>query len=190
MKPDQDVVIEQTRQWIERMVIGLNLCPFAGQPWREDRVEIRVSAADRPETLADALARALVDLAAADPADCETTLLVHPNVLQDFLDYNDFLDVADELIEQLGLAGEFQIASFHPDYQFADTDPDDRSNWTNRSPWPMLHLLREASVEAATARLEHPEAIYERNIQTLDGLSETQWTKIFERKKLSNVEPL
>jgi len=179
MHPDHDTVIARTRQWIERMVIGLNLCPFAGQPWREDRVEIRVSEADRPEALADALARALADLAAADPADCETTLLVHPNVLGDFLDYNDFLDVADELIEQMGLAGEFQIASFHPDYQFADTDPDDRSNWTNRSPYPMLHLLREASVTEATDRLDHPEAIFERNIRTLDELDESVWAQLF-----------
>ncbi len=175
MDPDPDIVIARTQQWIERVVIGLNLCPFAARPWREGRVEIRVSAADRPETLAEALAGALMHLAAADPADCETTLLVHPNVLEDFFDYNDFLGIADELIEQMGLAGELQIASFHPDYQFADTDPDDRSNWTNRSPYPMLHLLREPSIEAATARLEHPEAIYERNIRTLDDLDQHRW---------------
>ncbi|MEN1729112.1 MAG: DUF1415 domain-containing protein [Pseudomonadota bacterium] len=174
-------IIQQTRDWIERFVIGLNLCPFAGQPWREDRVRITASEANTPEALAEDLAQALMDLAAGDPQDCETTLLVHPQVLQDFLDYNDFLDVADELLDQMGLDGEFQIASFHPHYQFADTDPEDRSNATNRSPYPMLHLLREASVEAATARLEHPEAIYERNIRTLQGLDPDQWAALFDK---------
>jgi hypothetical protein len=181
MHPDHDLVIARTRQWIERVVIGLNLCPFAGRPWREGRVDIRVSDAERPEALAEDLAEALLDLAARDPVDCETRLLVHPRVLSDFLDYNDFLEVADRLLDQMGLSGEFQIASFHPDYQFADTSPDDRSNWTNRSPWPMLHLLREASVAEATDRLEHPEAIYERNIRTLEDLDDTTWAEVFDQ---------
>jgi hypothetical protein len=181
MHPDNETVSARTRQWIERVVIGLNLCPFAGRPWREERVDIRVSDADQPEALAEALAQALLDLAAADPSDCETLILVHPKVLGDFLDYNDFLEVADRLLDQMGLSGEFQIASFHPDYQFADTDPDDRSNWTNRSPYPMLHLLREASVAEATDRLEHPEAIYERNIRTLEDLDDKTWIEVFDQ---------
>jgi len=178
MERQDELVVARTRRWIERVVIGLNLCPFAGQPWRADRVDIRVSEADRPGILAEALADALLDLEAADPASCETILLVHPNVLDDFFDYNDFLDIGDQLLEQMGLAGTFQIASFHPDYKFAGTGPDDRSNATNRSPYPMLHLLREASVEAATARLEHPEAIYERNIETLQNLDEAAWNRL------------
>jgi hypothetical protein len=182
MHSNHELVAAETRDWIERVVIGLNLCPFAGQPWREGRVDIRVSAAERPEALAEDLADALLELSATDPADCETRLLVHPLVLDDFLDYNDFLDVADHLLEQMGLAGAFQIASFHPDYRFADTTPDDRSNWTNRSPYPMLHLLREASVTAATDRLEHPEAIYERNIRTLKDLDEDQWAALLDRR--------
>jgi hypothetical protein len=181
MHPDPATIIERTQAWIEGVVIGLNLCPFAGRPWREGRVDIRVSDAEQPERLAEDLAEALRALYAADPAECETLLLVHPRVLGDFLDYNDFLDVADELIEQMGLAGEFQIASFHPDYQFADTDPDDRSNWTNRSPFPMLHLLREASISEATDRLDHPDAIYERNIRTLEGLEDKAWSELFDQ---------
>lgn len=174
-------VIRDTREWVERVVIGLNLCPFAGQPWRTGRVLIEVSPAEHPEALAEDLADALLTLSRSKPTDCETTLLVHPRVLVCFYDYNDFLDVADQLLEQMGLAGEFQIASFHPAYQFAGTKPEDRSNATNRSPYPMLHLLREASVEAATARLDHPEAIYERNIDTLRSLADSDWRALFKR---------
>jgi len=181
MDAEQDIVIARTRQWVEEVVIGLNLCPFAGRPWHEGRVDIRVSNAEQAEALAEDLAGALLDLSATEPGDCETRLLVHPRVLEDFLDYNDFLDLADRLVDQLGLSGQFQIASFHPDYQFADTDAADRSNWTNRSPYPMLHLLREASVTEATDRLDHPEAIYERNIRTLDALDEAAWTRLFQQ---------
>ena len=171
-------VIEATRHWLENVVIGLNLCPFAGLPWRQGRVRLRVSAASSQQQLAEDLAEELLALQAADPADCETSLLIHPHILDDFLDYNDFLDLADRLLESLELDGILQIASFHPDYQFADSTADDPANCTNRSPYPMLHLLREASIEQATARLPNPELIYQRNIQTLRQLGLEGWKKL------------
>ncbi|NDY97043.1 DUF1415 domain-containing protein [Wenzhouxiangella limi] len=179
--PDQEAVIEATRRWLEAAVIGLNLCPFAGLPWRQGRVQMRVSEATSAQLLLQDLADELLALDQADPTECETTLLIHPCVLTDFLDYNDFLDPADELLQALDLDGTLQIASFHPDYRFADAPPDDPAHCTNRSPYPMLHLLREASIEAATARLPDPDAIYERNINTMMALGTAGWRKLIER---------
>lgn len=177
------VVLEVTRQWLEKVVIGLNLCPFAVSPWHQGRVRFRVSEATSQQQLAQDLADELLTLQDSDPAECETTLLIHPRVLADFLDYNDFLELADRLLEDLGLDGIIQIASFHPDYQFADSQPDDPANCTNRSPYPMLHLLREASIEAATANMPNPEIIFERNIKTLQQLGMDGWTKLMNRSK-------
>lgn len=179
--PDQEAVIEATRRWLEAAVIGLNLCPFAGLPWRQGRVRMRVSEATGAQLLLQDLADELLALDQADPAECETTLLIHPGVLADFLDYNDFLDPADELLQALDLDGTLQIASFHPDYRFADAPPDDPAHCTNRSPYPMLHLLREASIETATARMPDPDAIYERNIKTMRELGTAGWRKLIER---------
>src|SRR6056297_3198720 len=176
----QDRAVEATRRWLEQAVIGLNLCPFAGQPWRQGRVRLRVSEATSPQQLAEDLADELLALNEVDPAERETTLLIHPHVLDDFLDYNDFLDIADRLLEQLELDGVLQVASFHPDYRFADSPPDDPANCTNRSPWPMLHLLREASIEAATADHPAPEAIYQRNIETMRELGVEGWKKLID----------
>lgn len=173
----QPLAIETTRHWLENVVIGLNLCPFAGLPWRQGRVRFRLSEARTQPALAEDLAAELLFLHDADAAECETTLLIHPWVLDDFLDYNDFLDLADRLLEDLKLDGILQIASFHPDYQFADSAADDPANCTNRSPYPMLHLLREASIEAATAKLPNPDLIYERNIETLRQLGMEGWRK-------------
>lgn len=181
--PDLQSAVEATRHWLEKVVIGLNLCPFAGLPWRQGRVRLRVSEADSPEQLAEDLLDELQALKNADPVECETTLLIHPNVLNDFLEYNDFLDVADQLLEELSLDGTIQVASFHPDYQFADSEPDDPANCTNRSPFPMLHLLREASIEAATASLAAPEAIYERNIETMRKLGVVGWKRLMREGK-------
>lgn len=174
-------VIQATRQWLEEVVIGLNLCPFAASPWRQGRVRFRVSEATSQQQLAEDLVDELLALQACDPAECETTLLIHPQVLVDFLDYNDFLALADRLLEDLALDGTIQIASFHPDYQFADSQPDDPANCTNRSPYPMLHLLREASIEAATANMPNPEGIYERNIKTLQELGIDGWKALTKR---------
>jgi hypothetical protein len=177
---EQARIVEATRIWLEMAVIGLNLCPFAGVPWRQGRVRLRVSEATNLQRLAEDLVDELLALKEADPAELETTLLIHPHVLGDFLDYNDFLDIADGLLEQLELDGTLQIASFHPDYQFADSPPDDPANCTNRSPWPMLHLLREASIEAATANHPDPDAIYERNIETLRAMGVDGWKDLIE----------
>ncbi|MEX0915228.1 MAG: DUF1415 domain-containing protein, partial [Wenzhouxiangellaceae bacterium] len=136
---------------------------------------LRVSEATSLQLLAEDLADELLALYKTDPAECETTLLIHPRVLGDFLDYNDFLDIADGLLEQMELDGTIQIASFHPDYRFADSPPDDPANCTNRSPWPMLHLLRETSIETATANLPDTNTIYERNIETLRALGLAGW---------------
>lgn len=178
---ENQFVVDATRRWLENVVIGLNLCPFAASPWRQGRVRFRVSEATDQQQLAQDLADELLTLQASDPAECETTLLIHPQVLGDFLDYNDFLDLADRLLEDLALEGVLQIASFHPHYQFADSQPDDPANCTNRSPYPMLHLLREASIEAATANMPDPEAIFERNIQTLQELGMDGWKELMKR---------
>jgi hypothetical protein len=173
--------IEDTRHWLERAVIGLNLCPFAKAVHVKEQIRWVESAAGDPEQLLEDLVRELRFLAAADLAKVETTLLIHPHVLADFLDYNDFLDVADAAVESLGLAGVLQVASFHPDYQFAGTAPDDAENLSNRSPYPTLHLLREASIDAAVAAFPEADSIYERNIETLRRLGFEGWRRLLSR---------
>lgn len=162
--------VELTRRWIDRVVIGLNLCPFAKTVQARGQVRYALSEAASPEALLDDLVAALQHLADTPAADVETTVLVHPGVLQDFLDYNDFLDIADAAIAELGLEGVIQVASFHPDYRFADSSAGDIGNHTNRSPFPMLHLLREASIDRAVAAYPDPGAIIARNQDTLRRL--------------------
>lgn len=169
-QPDRETVVEATRAWVRHAVIGLNLCPFAKAVEVKERIRYAVSEASDPETLCEDLRRELLDLHARLPEDIETTLLIHPCVLNDFFDYNDFLDIADALIEEMDLDGEIQIASFHPAYQFAGTAPHAVDNYTNRSPYPMLQLLRESSIEAATDAYPDADRIYERNIETLRAL--------------------
>lgn len=170
--------IAATRRWLERAVIGLNLCPFAKAVVAKDQVRYVLSAATTPEALLEELAYELVRLQQTEPEQVDTTLLIHPQVLTDFLDYNDFLDTADAAVEALELDGEIQVASFHPDYQFADTAYDDVGNCSNRSPYPMLHLLREASVERAVAAFPDPDVIVERNLETLEKLGIEGWRKL------------
>jgi hypothetical protein len=168
-------VIAQTRRWLETAVIGLNLCPFAKAVHVREQIGYCVSAATSPAELADDLRRELRALAAANPAAVDTVLLIHPTVLTDFDDYNAFLAQADRIVRKLRLEGELQVASFHPEYQFADTAPDDVDNATNRSPYPMLHLLREDSIARAVAAYPDPERIYARNIASLRKLGWTGW---------------
>ena len=178
-----DQAIAHTQRWLERAVIALNLCPFAKAVHLKGQIRWVLSTARNTQTLARELAREMLHLADVDPAITDTSLIVHPWVLQDFADYNEFLDVADELIESLALTGVLQVASFHPDYCFADSeddDGDDIANFSNRSPYPMLHLLREDSVERAVAAFPEPEAIFERNIATLRALGPGGWRKLFE----------
>jgi len=161
-------VIAATRRWIERFVVGFNLCPFARRELEEGRVRFAVTRARDALQLLQALQDEL-ELLGAD-GDLETTLLIHPEVLSGFSDYNQFLDDCERLLRALDLEGVFQIASFHPDYQFAGTDPGDAENFSNRSPYPMLHILREASVERAVAGYADIEAVPARNIATLGKL--------------------
>lgn len=175
---DEQEVIAATREWIASVVIGLNLCPFAERVFQAGLIRYVVSAAEDEKALLDDLATELKHLAATAVSSVETTLLLHPRVLRDFLAYNDFLDDADHLVEELGLTGTIQIASFHPDYQFAGTAPDAVENYTNRSPCPMLHLLREESITNLAADADDLLDIPRRNIETLRSLPEEAVRKL------------
>ncbi|PHN06468.1 DUF1415 domain-containing protein [Flavilitoribacter nigricans] len=173
--------LKKTREWVRNFVIALNLCPFAAVPFRKDQIRIVLEESRDPEELADTLLRELDHLLRTDPKAVETTLIVHPNVLTDFLDYNDFLGVAEDILEEAGLNGILQLASFHPDYQFAGTPHDDPANYTNRSPFPMLHLLREESISKAVDNFPDPDRIPEVNVERLRTMTIAQirqcWTK-------------
>lgn len=168
-------VIAATRLWLERAVIGLNLCPFAKSVHVKNQVRYVVSEARDVDSLYRELKLELDRLQKSDPDQIDTTLLIHPWVLTDFLDYNEFLDIADATLEELDLVGKIQIASLHPQYQFAGTSPDDISNFTNRSPFPTLHLLRESSIDRAVAAFPDASEIYERNIETMERLGHEGW---------------
>lgn len=159
-----------TRGWIEQCVIGMNLCPFAKAVMVKGQVRIVVSDASTEDALLHTLGEELLYLRDTPASEVDTTLIVHPEVLTDFHDYNDFLGRADDLVESLDLTGDIQVASFHPDYQFADTASDDASNNTNRAPFPILHLLREDSVSRAVEAYPDPDVIIERNIATMRTL--------------------
>jgi uncharacterized protein len=175
--PPRDPLAE-TRRWIERAVIGLNLCPFAKAVMARQQVRFVLSDASTTSALLAELGEELL-LLRDTPADAvDTTLLIHPDVLGDFLDYNDFLDDADALVESLGLDGVLQVASFHPHYQFAGSAADDVGNFTNRAPYPTLHLLREDSVSRAVAAFPDADAIVERNVATLRALGADGWGKL------------
>lgn len=171
-------VVAATRRWLEVAVVGLNLCPFAKPVLRDDRIRYVVSVATSAKALRHDLRAELQRLAATAPDELETTLLIHPHALQDFYAFNDFLAEADAVLEDLDLAGTLQIASFHPRYQFEGTEVDDIENATNRSPFPTLHLLREASIERAVQSMDDPDAIYRRNIATMRALGVRGWTRL------------
>jgi len=167
-------IVEATRRWVEQVVVAFNLCPFAKRELMKERVRFVVSKATDEATLLDELAHELA-LLNVDQA-VETTLLIHPQVLQDFYQYNDFLEAADELLVDMDLEGVYQVASFHPDYQFGGTEPNDVENYTNRSPYPMLHLLREDSLSQAIDNYPEVDLIPERNIECMNeqGLEKMQ----------------
>lgn len=171
---DPQAVIDATRRWIESMVIGLNLCPFARRVHQGDLIRYVVTDATDSAALLDELRQEVQTLVAAPITTIETTLLIHPHALTDFLDYNDFLDDANRLLKRLRLEGVLQIASFHPRYQFAETEIDDAENFTNRSPYPMLHLLREESITRLDLEPEELLAIPRRNIDTLKRMGIAQ----------------
>lgn len=178
MPTDTETIIAATQRWLEKAVIGLNLCPFAKAVHVKKQIRYVVSAATTPETLLEELMNELRALQDADPEKIDTTLLIHPYVLADFLDFNDFLDTVDIAVAEPEFNDEFQVASLHPHYQFAGTAPDDIENYTNRSPYPTLHLLREDSVARAVAAFPDADQIVDNNVETLKKLGHEGWAKL------------
>lgn len=171
-------IIVATKLWLERAVIGLNLCPFAKAVHVKNQISYVVSSATTHEDLLSDLMRALEILAETSAEKIDTTLLVHPYVLTDFIDYNNFLDVVDATLDDMDLENTLQVASFHPQYQFAGTQPDDIENYTNRSPYPMMHLLRETSVVQAVLAFPEAGKIFDKNIETLRELGHAGWNDL------------
>ena len=176
--PSDETVIAETQHWLSQIVIGLELCPFAKAVQAKAQIRYFVSAAETPERLLFDLLNELRGLAAAPPEAVDTTLLILPRALPDFLDYNDFLHVAELVLEDLELVGELQIASFHPNYQFEGNASDDLANYVTRSPYPMLHLLREASVERAVAVFPNASKIVAKNVRTMRALGHEGWQRL------------
>ena len=175
----EGLVLTRTRLWLERAVIGLNLCPFAKAVMVKRQIRWVVSGATTTQALLEDLAVELQFLAASPAEAVETTLLIHPQVLEDFREYLDFIDLAEDAVADLGLEGELQVASFHPQYQFAGSHSDDIENCTNRSPYPMLHLLREESISRAIEAFPDAAVIYESNMETLRRLGHAGWRKLW-----------
>jgi hypothetical protein len=172
-------IIADTQQWVERAVIGLNLCPFAKSVVVKKQVRYALSAASTADDLLAELEHELTRLANTKPAELDTTLLIHPQAMTDFLDYHFFLAEVDALNRNLGYDGVFQIASLHPQYEFAGSEPDDIANFTNRSPYPTLHLLRESSIDRAVAAFPEAADIFERNIETMERLGHVGWKDLW-----------
>ena len=170
-----DEVLIQTRHWLEKAMIGLNLCPFAKAVYVKNQVRLVVSQARHADDLLEELDRELELLVATPAEQLDTTLLIHPTLFHDFLDFNDFLEVAEGVLDEHGLEGVIQLASFHPQFQFDRSEPDDIGNYSNRAPFAILHLLREESVERAVAAYPEAEAIFEKNVATLERLGHSGW---------------
>lgn len=173
-----DAVLAQTRHWLEAAVIGLNLCPFAKAVYIKNQVRLVVSRARHADDLLEELDRELDLLVATPSEEVDTTLLIHPTLFEDFLDFNDFLEIAEGVVGEHGLEGVVQLASFHPQFQFEGTEPDDIGNYTNRAPFAVLHLLREDSVERAVEAFPQAESIFEQNIATLEKLGHEGWKSL------------
>lgn len=178
MPAEAETIIAATQLWLEKAVIGLNLCPFAKAVHVKKQIRYVVSAATTPEALLEELMNELRTLQDADPEKTDTTLLIHPYVLTDFLDFNDFLDTVDVAVAEPEFNDEFQVASLHPHYQFAGTAPDDIENYTNRSPYPMLHLLREDSVDRAVDAFPDADKIVDNNVETMKKLGHEGWKRL------------
>jgi hypothetical protein len=168
-------VLAKTRHWLEAAVIGLNLCPFAKAVYVKNQIRLVVSKARHADDLLEQLDRELDLLVATPASEIDTTLLIHPTLFEDFLDFNDFLEIAEGVVDEHGLEGVIQLASFHPQFQFEGSEPDDISNYTNRAPFAIVHLLREESVERAVAVFPQADAIFETNIATLEKLGLPGW---------------
>ena len=176
--PTPECVVQDTRRWLERAVIGLNLCPFARAVHVKGQIHYAVSLALEPADVLDVLASELKALVALDSEVRDTTLLILARGFEEFLAFNDFLARANAVLRQLSLQGIVQIAPFHPLFQFADAAQDDIANCTNRSPYPILHLLREASVDRAVAVFPEADEIFEKNIRTLTELGVQGWAAL------------
>ncbi|AQW56816.1 DUF1415 domain-containing protein [Vibrio rotiferianus] len=176
---DINAITEQVDQWLNDVVIGLNLCPFAAKPQRNKQIKIFVSEASQEEALLEDILLQLIELSNTEPEKLETTLVVVPNMLQDFWDYNFFIDWVEGLIKQQDWEGIFQVATFHPDYCFGGAEPEDDENLTNRSPYPVFHLIREESMEKVLKHYPDPESIPDTNIARVSALSEEERQKLF-----------
>ncbi len=174
-----EAILDATRMWLERAVIGLNLCPFAKSVFVKKQVRYALTAATTADELLAELENELSLLATREAEQLDTTLLIHPQAMTDFLDYHFFLAEVEALLRNRGYEGIFQVASLHPDYEFAGSDPDDIANYTNRSPYPMLHLLRESSIDRAVAAFPDAATIFERNIETMQRLGHEGWKKLW-----------
>ncbi|MCB0570901.1 MAG: DUF1415 domain-containing protein [Phaeodactylibacter sp.] len=175
------VAVTETRRWVEHFVVGLNLCPFARNPFRSGRIKYVLYEGEDIVELARQLITEAHWLSQQPAGEVETTLLIHPRALPDFYDYLDFMEEAELLIRENGLEGIVQVASFHPDYQFAGTEPDAPENYTNRSPYPMLHLLREEILEQALEHYDNPELIPEQNIEKMNELGHEGIQKLWRK---------
>ncbi len=176
---DINAITQQVDQWLNDVVIGLNLCPFAAKPQRNKQIKIFVSEASQEEALLEDILLQLIELSNTEPEKLETTLVVVPNMLQDFWDYNFFIDWVEGLIKQQDWEGIFQVATFHPDYCFGGSEPEDDENLTNRSPYPVFHLIREESMEKVLKHYPDPESIPDTNIARVSALSEEERKKLF-----------
>ncbi|MGD1334447.1 DUF1415 domain-containing protein [Vibrio harveyi] len=176
---DINAITEQVAQWLNDVVIGLNLCPFAAKPQRNKQIKIFVSEASQEEALLEDILLQLIELSNTEPEKLETTLVVVPNMLQDFWDYNFFIDWVEGLIKQQDWEGIFQVATFHPDYCFGGAEPEDDENLTNRSPYPVFHLIREESMEKVLKHYPDPESIPDTNIARVSALSVEERKKLF-----------
>ncbi|WP_404971728.1 DUF1415 domain-containing protein [Vibrio campbellii] len=176
---DINAITEQVDQWLNDVVIGLNLCPFAAKPQRNKQIKIFVSEASQEEALLEDILLQLIELSNTEPEKLETTLVVVPNMLQDFWDYNFFIDWVEGLIKQQDWEGIFQVATFHPDYCFGGAEPEDDENLTNRSPYPVFHLIREESMEKVLKHYPDPESIPDTNIARVSALSAEERQKLF-----------
>lgn len=176
---DIEAITQQVDQWLNDVVIGLNLCPFAAKPQRNKQIKIFVSEATLEEALLEDILLQLIELSNTEPEQLETTLVVVPNMLQDFWDYNFCIDWVEGLIKQQNWEGVFQVATFHPDYCFGGAKPEDDENLTNRSPYPIFHLIREESMEKVLKHYPDPESIPDTNIARVSSLSEEERKKLF-----------
>ncbi|TOD66492.1 hypothetical protein CGJ60_07245 [Vibrio parahaemolyticus] len=176
---DINAITQQVDQWLNDVVIGLNLCPFAAKPQRNKQIKIFVSEATQEEAMLEDILLQLIELSTTEPEKLETTLVVVPNMLQDFWDYNFCIDWVEGLIKQQDWEGIFQVATFHPDYCFGGAAPEDDENLTNRSPYPIFHLIREESMEKVLKHYPDPESIPDTNIARVSALSEEECKKLF-----------